>query len=768
MKPKVNYYTASQVTARPSPQRSRFLQGIALALVAAVVLLGSLIHASPADAHAYFEASSPAPGKRVEHSPRRVTLEFTEALNHSLTKATIVSLATGKAVAAETLASPSRELILKPSAPLPTAAYRVDWFSVSTDDGHALAGQFSFGVRTKAVGGTQAVEEGPLTRGGWWRIALRAIFYAAFFFFAGGLFSAALLSGRERRGSWLVPDRLRSSLKAGGHDPELMSARVWRRTVEVGWLAAALAALLAVAEAANAASGLSLSGLNDYLLTNTAGNARVVIVAALALAALGAWRVPRLAAISCAGAFLALAFAGHANSAHPHVAALLTDWLHLLAAAVWLGGIAQLALTWTGPLIRERGLGRIVMSEVLDRFGRVALPAFGVVVLTGLLNALIELGTPAELWQSSYGRVLAVKMGLVAAVAAVSYLHALRLRPRLAAANPHPDPRLERRHWLLLRREPLLGLTVLAAAALLVAFPLPPRQADGATSGQSLVACSPSCPLPAAKDDQLPVADHLGPAIVAAWLQHVPGGLRGHLRLLGDNLKPVPGPPTIPGTQLSECGAGCWSFELHGNPASFEVSAPVEGHTYTAHLPARWIAGARANERARRILASAQETMNALRSAREHERITSGPGSLAVTDYELRAPDRMAYRTSLGGRAIVIGKREWDKPMSATPWKLSRFRGGGPPFQTLTWFAWTPYAESVRLLGISRQGGHRVGEVALYEPGAPVWWRLRIDLSSMRAANSHLIAQGHFMTQRYYGFNRPVAISPPPRGHRGG
>jgi copper transport protein len=742
-------------------------RGSKVALAGALVVVLAALLPQNALAHAYFQASSPAPGKRVEHSPQRVTLEFTESLNQSLTKATIVSLATGKAVAATTLASPSRELILKPSAPLPTAAYRVDWFSVSTDDGHALAGQFSFGVRTAAVGGTQAVEESPLSRGGWWRIALRAAFYLAFFLFAGGLFNAALLSGREGRGSWLVPSgRLRLALRASGEDPERLSARAWSRTVEVGWAAAALAALLAISEAANAAGGLSLSGLNDYLLTNTAGIARVVIVFALALAALGAWRVPRLAAFSCAGAFGALAFSGHANSADPRAVALLSDWLHLLAAAVWIGGIAQLALTWTGPSIRERGLGRIVLSDVLPRFGRVALPAFAVVLFTGLLNALIELGKPAELWQSSYGRVLAVKMGLVAAVAVISYLHALRLRPRLAA-NPHHDPKLERRHWLLLRREPLVGMAVLAAAALLVAFPLPPRQAAGAAAPGSLAACSPSCPLPAAKDDQLPLADHLGPAILAAWLQQEQGGLRGRLRLLGDNLKPLPGPPTVPGAQLSECGPGCWSFELHGDPAGFKVSAPIEGHTYTARLPARWIAGAPANERARKLLASAQETMNGLSSAREHERITSGPGSLALTDYELRAPDRMAYRTSLGGRAIIIGKREWRRTTSDLPWELSRFRGSGPPFQTQTWFAWTPYAESVRLLGISRTGSRRVADVALYEPGAPVWWRLRIELSSMRAKSSHLIAQGHFMTQRYYDFNRPVAISPPSTGHRG-
>lgn len=736
-------------------------------LAIAGVLVGGLLAILPSSAlaHAYFQASSPAPGKRIEHSPRRVTLEFTESLNQSLTKVTIVSLTTGKAVATTTLPSPSRELILRSGAPLPRGAYRVDWFSVSNDDGHALAGQFSFGVRAAALGGAQAIEESPLSGGGWWRTAMRAAFYVALFLFAGGLFNGALLSGGGRRGSWLVPPGpLRLALRAGGEDPDRLSVRAWSRTVEVGWLAAALAALLAIAEAANAAGGLSLSGLNDYLLTNAAGIARVAIVLVLALAALGARRAPRLAALATVAAFLALAFSGHANSADPRAVALLSDWLHLLAAAIWIGGIAQLALTWTGPAIRQRGLARVVLAEVLPRFGRVALLAFAVVVVSGLLNALIELGAPAELWQSPYGRVLAVKMALVGAVAAISCLHGLRLRPRLLAAGPHPDPKLERRHWLLLRREPLAGLAVLIAAALLVAFPLPPRQAAGAVLPGSLTACSPSCPLPAAKDGELPVAGHLGSAILAAWLQRERGGLRGRLRLLSDNLKPLPGPPTIPGARIAECGPGCWTFELRGDPANFKVSAPVEGHTYVAQLPARWISGAPANRRARRILAGAQETMNALRSVREGERVTSGPGSLAVTHFELRSPDRMAYRTTLGGGAVVIGKREWTRTTEGTPWQLSRFRGGGPPFHTLTWFAWTPYAESVRLLGITRRGGRRIAEVALYEPGAPVWWRLWIDLSSQRTSTSELVTAGHFASQRYYDFNEPVAISPPPTG----
>jgi len=51
----------------------------AIAGMVAAVCLG----VAPASAfgHAYFQALNPAPGKRLEHSPRRVTLEFTERLN---------------------------------------------------------------------------------------------------------------------------------------------------------------------------------------------------------------------------------------------------------------------------------------------------------------------------------------------------------------------------------------------------------------------------------------------------------------------------------------------------------------------------------------------------------------------------------------------------------------------------------------------------------------------------------------------------------------
>jgi putative copper export protein len=156
--------------------------------------------------------------------------------------------------------------------------------------------------------------------------------------------------------------------------------------------------------------------------------------------------------------------------------AITSDWLHLVAAAVWAGGIGQLALTWVPRIFgRSGGLRRAVMREVLSRFGRIAMPAFIVVAISGSVNAMIRLGKVPALWETTYGRVLFIKISLIGLIAIASYLHAIKLRPRLLASI-RPQLHVERHHWRLIGTEPLLIAAAIAAVAVLVAFPLPPGQ----------------------------------------------------------------------------------------------------------------------------------------------------------------------------------------------------------------------------------------------------------------------------------------------------
>ncbi|MGH2799906.1 MAG: hypothetical protein ACRDM0_20075, partial [Thermoleophilaceae bacterium] len=118
-------------------------------------------------------------------------------------------------------------------------------------------------------------------------------------------------------------------------------------------------------------------------------------------------------------------------------------------------------------------------------------------------------------------------------------------------------------------------------------------------------------------------------------------------------------------------------------------------------------------------------------------------------------------RTSGGTESIVIGKRDWVR--SGGPrFERRAFGGGGPGFRTRSWFRWTSYARFVALLEGETAHGRRLLRIALMDEATPVWYRLTVDRATMRVLGARMIAEGHFMTQRLYDFNRPLAIEPPP------
>jgi putative copper export protein len=125
----------------------------------------------------------------------------------------------------------------------------------------------------------------------------------------------------------------------------------------------------------------------------------------------------------------------------------------VLSAGMWAGGI--LVLSYLRPPTGWRGgEGRVM----LERFGRVAFLAFAITALTGVLRATEELRGLSDLWATQYGLVLSAKTAGVLVMVAMS---ALVWKRGLPAS----------------RAEGVVVLLVLAATALLAAFPMPPGQA---------------------------------------------------------------------------------------------------------------------------------------------------------------------------------------------------------------------------------------------------------------------------------------------------
>lgn len=101
-------------------------------------------------------------------------------------------------------------------------------------------------------------------------------------------------------------------------------------------------------------------------------------------------------------------------------------FLHVVAATVWVGG----QLTLAGLVPGLRALGSDAPRTVARRFNRIAWPAYGVLVATGVWN-IVVLGPD---WESDYGRTVMVKVTVVAASGVSAFLHTrARSRPALAA-----------------------------------------------------------------------------------------------------------------------------------------------------------------------------------------------------------------------------------------------------------------------------------------------------------------------------------------------
>src|SRR5690606_37029750 len=169
------------------------------------------------------------------------------------------------------------------------------------------------------------------------------------------------------------------------------------------------------------------------LLFDTRGGILILARLTLALLALALLLRPgRMAAwggwLAGAAALLAVSFSSHAAARPEAALPILADWLHLLGAAHWAGGLAAFLLA-LGGLPGER---RAAAAALLPRFSVVAIASVAVLAGTGLYSAVLWVGTLEGLTSAPYGLTLAVKSLLVLPLLALGALNLLWVRPRLA------------------------------------------------------------------------------------------------------------------------------------------------------------------------------------------------------------------------------------------------------------------------------------------------------------------------------------------------
>ncbi len=443
--------------------------------LAVILLAGAWLLATPprAEAHALLRDSDPASGASLDRAPRAVVVSFTEQPDPGLSSVRVLDQSGREVEASKAAPVPGRpsQLRVPLRDGLPNGVYSVAWRVLSRADGHVTTGSFSFGVGVdpglvpspQAGAATSAPPPSLLGVAGRWLL----------------YWGLALLVGAAATGFAVFGGRLPAGLawRGRGGDPRPVLLAAFGLGV-VGLVGVVLGEWTS---ADASFSSLVSSGVGHSLERQAAALAVVgLAVAAFVARPRARWSLA-VVGLAAAAAMLVHAASGHAaRESSLRWFNLLTQWLHLVAVGVWVGGLAWLLLG-TGGLMERRGSrpvdqaasdasgspglalapevsgGGAVASaaaresdasgaeavdparerpervEAVKRFSRLAGYAVALIAVTGVLRALNEVGGWGRLLDTGFGRVVDLKVLLFASLLAIGAMNRQRLVPALAA-----------------------------------------------------------------------------------------------------------------------------------------------------------------------------------------------------------------------------------------------------------------------------------------------------------------------------------------------
>jgi copper transport protein len=118
--------------------------------------------------------------------------------------------------------------------------------------------------------------------------------------------------------------------------------------------------------------------------------------------------------VVAAGLAATWAMAEHASTGIQTGISMPVDVLHLLAVAVWLGGLSTLLVAlYRAPSIEP---------AAVRRFSRIAFGSVAVLAATGIYQSWRQLGSWSAFTGTSYGQLLLVKIGLVVVLVGIAWI----------------------------------------------------------------------------------------------------------------------------------------------------------------------------------------------------------------------------------------------------------------------------------------------------------------------------------------------------------
>lgn len=392
----------------------------AAAVAAAAIMTAAAPAALAAMSHATLVTTYPLDGALLSRQPAKVTVSFDQPVGVSIDSLEVFTPAGQRADAGGATHNGPDGVAVVLRTGLGTGTYTAAWHVVSADS-HPVQGAFTFSIGKPSAthvpvvlpAGSHLVNAAyAVTR--WLEYALFAILGGAVTFLI-----VCWPEGARRRG---IP-----------------------ALVTTGWAglftASLLALLLQSVYAAGAGFGqlfdssLELTTLHSRLGTALQARQGLTVLAAM-VAAYAVKRLPvlRRRARAAAGVVWVALMAGiaatwaasdHASTGFQVPLAIGADIVHLVAMAVWAGGLVTLA----GFALR--GPASAAVAAAVPRFSSIALGCVAALAITGTYEAWRLVGTWGALFGTTYGVLVLVKVGGMGVLIGLGYTARRFVRRRL-------------------------------------------------------------------------------------------------------------------------------------------------------------------------------------------------------------------------------------------------------------------------------------------------------------------------------------------------
>lgn len=716
-----------------------------------VVLIATLMAvwmshaATPAASHGILERSNPPVDAALSSAPRQVELRFTEPVHPGLSSVVVLDPA-GRPVSGRPSISADRKTLVIPLRGTGEGVLTVRWHVLSTVDGHTTSGSFAFAIgvapRSESVQHQEVSIDPRLAAVRW--ISLTA---------------AMLLSGSILFDLLVLRPALGRVAQRDLIEPQVASRVRWLMVSAglflLGRTAVQIWLQMAVLMGEAPLGAVTDQGLWAFVSGTKLGWSALIQSGMVLVLLILAKRQGRIMPAAAAGGVL-FGFSVASHAVGSGLVAVAADWIHLIAAALWVGGLASLLLVLLSVVPTQR---RTLALPLTPRFSMVAGWALGILVITGLYSALTHVPTVRALAITAYGRLLLTKMMLVVPLAALGAVNRFLIRPRLeAAGNLSEFPRIQRRFLRVVGGEAFLACVILLIVAVLTITPparvvlsvpaaQPPLRFAGlARDLYILLRIVPGAPgwnrfeLMIMKLDREPFTEEA----------------RVFLRLtkLDEDLKPtmIRSQVTGQGRYVAEGGAlgirGWWEVEVivrRRGRLDVTTSFPLRLQ------PSQSSSDPTAEQLLERVrIASAR-----LHTWRELQQITDGRGGVTFTLFEFSTPDRMRYRSD-GTEGIVIGAVQylrtghgaWERGVLAQPLRVEGMLQYTRGARGVVPGRWIPCE-------------WEMCQVLFWEWDQQTAFAAAIGQRSHRVHKLLMVGSAHYMTVQYSDFNVPGRITTP-------